>query len=109
MNDQRLRHDAPATGGTGLKVLVIVMGVMIVAGLAVLGFTIIGRATDTDMVRASDYATAAVALPAGSRALAMAGEGDAVTLLVEARGGQSLVTIDRRTGAVLGTLTLEAP
>lgn len=81
------------------------MGLMIAAGLAVLGVTIVRRATDADL--GSDYATATVALPADARILAMTGEGDAITLLVEtADRRQALVTLDRRTGAVLGTLTL---
>ncbi|MEX2650353.1 MAG: DUF6476 family protein [Alphaproteobacteria bacterium] len=100
------RHASP-TPGTGLKVLVIVMGLMIAAGLAVLGVTIVKRATDADLGAGSDYATATIALPAHARILAMTGAGDAITLLIETTDRRhALVTLDRKTGAVLGTLTL---
>ena len=85
------------------------MAVMIAAGIAVLGVTIVKRSGEADFGMSRDYATAAIPLPAGSRALAMTGDGDALTLLIEAAdGGQSLVTIDRATGRVLGTLTLSS-
>jgi hypothetical protein len=110
MNDRSLRHDAPsAHGGTGLKILVIVMGLMIAAGVAVLGYTIIARATSGAIGTGTNFATAGVTLPAGSRALSMGIDGDTAVLLVEEPGGRrSIVTIDRRSGAILGTVTLEA-
>jgi len=85
------------------------MGLMIAAGVAVLGYTIIVRATSGTMGTGPDFVTPGVTLPLGSRALSMGVEGDTAVLLVEEPGGrQSVVTVDRRSGVVLGTLTLEA-
>ena len=55
------------------------------------------------------FATATVPLAAGARVIGVAGgDGDAVSLLVEsADGARQLITVDRRSGAVLGTLKLE--
>lgn len=93
----------------GLKVLVIVMGALIVAGLGVLAVTVVQRASELDL--SPEYATGAIALPLGQRVRGMVADGDVLTLLVDhGDGGQSLVTLDRRSGQVLGTLTLgEAP
>jgi hypothetical protein len=91
----------------GLKALVIVMGALIVAGLAVLAVTVARRAGEADFGIGEGYATGAIALPDGARVIGMTGEGDAVTLLVDGLDGtQSLITIDRRTGEHLGTLEL---
>jgi hypothetical protein len=103
-------HQAPPgpPTGAGLKVLVIVMALMIAGGIAVLGVTIIRRASDADFGASADYATGSVLLPEHARIVAVTGEGDVITLLLETAGGRrSLVTLDRRTGAVLGTLALE--
>ena len=99
------RHGLPGGVGAGLKLLVIVMGVLIAAGIAVLGIAIVERSDEADF-GINDYATAMIPLPAGSRVLGVTGGGDALTLLVEATGRQSLVTVDRRSGKVLGTLEL---
>ncbi len=91
-----------------LKAVVIVLGVMVVLGMTVLVVEIFGRASDFGGRESSGFATATVPLPAGSRVLGMSGEDDALSLLVEDPDGvQRIVTIDRRTGAVLGTLSLE--
>lgn len=83
------------------------MAVLIVAGIAVLAVTVVQRGGEADFGIGGDYATATVPLPEGSRVLDLAGDGDALTLLVEAAdGAQSLVTVDRRSGQVLGTLSL---
>lgn len=94
--------------GRGLKVLVIGMGVLIVAGLAVLAVTIVQRAGNADFGVERSYATAALPIPTGTRAIGIVGgEDDVVSLLVEdAAGHQSVLTVDRRAGQVLGTLTL---
>jgi hypothetical protein len=50
-----------------------------------------------------------VALPEGARVIGMTGEGDQLSLLVEdANGGQRVMTIDRRSGALLGVITVES-
>ncbi len=88
-----------------LKAVVIVLGVRIVLGMTILAVEIFRRAGSGG--DSGGLATATVPLPAGSRVLGMSGEGDALSLLVEGPdGAQRVVTVDRRTGAVLGTLTL---
>ena len=95
-----------------LKAVVIGLGVLILLGVALIGYKMIGRAGDVsgDVVVASSdpYSDASVALPAGSRVVAMTAEGDRLSLLVEdGDGRQRVMTIDARSGAVLGILTLE--
>ncbi len=92
-----------------------VLGIAILLGTTALvialvkrGGKAIERATETSApAAAGNYVSATVALPGGGRALSMTGDGDRLSLLVEgADGRQRIVTLDRRTGAVLGTLTL---
>jgi len=100
-----------------LKIVVTVLGLAILLGstglviaLVKRGGKAIERATDASAsapAAAGNYVSATVALPGGGRALSMTGDGDRLSLLVEgADGRQRIVTLDRRTGAVLGTLTL---
>ncbi|MFQ5786309.1 MAG: hypothetical protein ACE5H8_16005 [Alphaproteobacteria bacterium] len=89
-----------------LKAVVIILGVVIAIGAAVIAVEVFRRAGT--LVTRSPGTLATVALGAGERVVAMTGEGDALSLLVEdAEGRQRVLTIDRRSGAVIGTLTLE--
>jgi hypothetical protein len=91
-----------------LKAVVIGLGVLILLGVALIVYKMIGRAGDVVVASSDPYRDASVALPAGSRAVAMTAEGDRLSLLVEdADGRQRVMTIDARSGAVLGILTLE--
>ncbi len=91
-----------------LKAVVIGLGVLIVLALAALGVGIVYRIDRVAGPASGEgFASAGVVLPAGSRAIAMTGEGDVLSILVEdAKGRQQVLTVDRRSGAVLGTLTL---
>lgn len=83
------------------------LGLLIVIGVGVIVAEVVRRAGDAAGPSAPGFATAAVPLPPGARVIGMTGEGDALSLLVEdGDGGQSVITVDRRSGAVLGTLTL---
>ena len=87
-----------------LKVVVIGLGVTILFAVSLIVYEIVGRATGSS----ADNAATAVALPAGSSVVGMTAEGDYLTLLIEdAVGNQQVMTIDRRSGAVTGILTLE--
>ncbi|MCH7889070.1 MAG: hypothetical protein IIA00_07305 [Proteobacteria bacterium] len=92
-----------------LKAVVIILGVLIVVGATVLAVEIfrrVGQMADERPLEA--FATATVSLPAGARVIDIAGGGDAVSLLVErADGRRQLITVDRRSGTVIGTLTFE--
>jgi hypothetical protein len=89
-----------------LKAVVIGLGVLIVLAAAAVVAELVRRGGSlADQTGA--YATAPLSLPPGARVLGMSGEDDVLSLLVEeAGGGQRIITIDRRSGAVLGTLTL---
>ena len=115
-------------GLTTIKIVVVVLGLLIVAATVVLVMAAIdqagkpaGQETEAPAVTqtavpdapataapaVADYADVAVALPAGARVVSMIGEGAILTLLVQAPGGaQSIVTLDRHSGEVLGTLEL---
>ncbi len=80
---------------------------LIVVGGAVVAVELVRRAGSLVTAPAEDYARATVTLPAGARVLGVAGGGDALSLLVEVPGGgQRIVTVDRRMGAILGDLAL---
>ena len=90
-----------------LKALVIVVGVLIVVGVTVVAVTIYQRATRLGGDGTAGFARAVIPLPEGARVVAMTGEGDVLSLLVEADdGGQVILTIDRKSGRTLGSLDL---
>ena len=92
-----------------LKALVIVLGVMIVAGIAVIGVTIYHRATNlvNSPVPGSTepgFGRVALDLPAGSRVVEMTAEGDRLILRLRlADGGWRILILDMATGKRLGT------
>ena len=86
-------------GGTrALLTLVVVMGVMIVAGVAVLGITIVRRLGGAAPMQA------AVVLdePVGTRIQTIAPAGDRLALLLSGGGPDRIVLIDPRTALVTG-------
>lgn len=107
-----------------LKALVIVLGVMIVAGIAVIGVTIYHRATNLvnspvpgstePAVRTGfgpgfgpGFGRVALDLPPGSRVVEMTAEGDRLILRLRlADGGRRILILDMATGKRLGTFEL---
>lgn len=96
-----------------LVALTIFMGVLIVAGLAVIVVTIVHRvsapkpelAAVTAAAGAPGHAT--VALPPGAAILNVTGVGDRLVLHVATpQGGDALITLDPATGAVIETIDL---
>jgi hypothetical protein len=96
-----------------LVALTIFMGVLIVAGLAVIIVTIVHRvsapkpemAAVTAAAGAPGHAT--VALPPGAGVLNMTGVGDKLVLhIATPQGGDELITLDPATGAVIETIDL---
>jgi hypothetical protein len=95
-----------------LKLLVIVMGVMLVAGVAALAVVIAGRighraapAPILAMTPSDAHRTAE--LPAGAKLIAAQSEGDRVMLrLALADGGEELWLIDWKSGARLAAIDL---
>jgi len=100
-----------------LKILVIVMGVMLVVGFAVLVVAIADRLAHprspapiaAPTVMAPGGERRAIDLPAGAAVLAAQSDGDRVMLRLRlADGGEELILLDWKTGARLGTLDLRA-
>jgi len=92
---------------------VIGLGLVIIGLTDVVVMVIIDRAGDSGgetpapALSERDYADVAVALPTGAAAVTMTGDGDALSLLLRlADGSQQIMTVDRRTGKLLGTLEL---
>ena len=105
-------RSSQASGPLWLKVLVIVMGLLIIAGFIVVAAEIARRVSGTNTSSgntASPPAGAAfaqrIALPSGAQVVSMASVGD--RLVVHVRDQNGLATayvVDPRTGALLGTI-----
>ncbi len=92
-----------------LKAIVIGLGVLLILGVGLMVYAIIDRAGDVVAEAPAGHGDAVVTLAPGSRVVAMSEEGDHLSLLIEdAAGRQRVMTIDRRSGAVIGVLTLES-
>ncbi len=99
-----------------LKTLVIVLGVMIVAAIAVIGVTIYHRATNlvnspvpppAKPAPEPGFGRVALDLPPGSRVVEMTAEGDRLILRLRlADGGRWILILDMATGKRLGTFEL---
>lgn len=99
-----------------LKFLVIFMGVLIFAGLAIVVVTLATRNGNEDTADVSDaaadagFGTVEAGLPPGSRVVDMATEGDRLVLHVRLPdGGEQILVLDLATGRVLGTIDVDAP
>ena len=98
---------APAYAPFWLKVLVIVMGLLIVAGFVVIAAEIARRMSTPNAARSPAAAgfTERIALPAGARVVSVTAAGDRVVVHVETPGGPaSAYIVDPRNGALLGTV-----
>lgn len=97
---------ARASAPLWLKLLVITMGLMIVAGFVVIVAEIGRRLSTPNDARPPASGNAfmeRIALPSGARVVSMSGTGDRVVVHVEAQGGPSSAYIlDPRNGALLG-------
>ena len=91
-----------------LKVLVVVMGLLIVAGFIVIAAEIARRMSTANTVRSPAGATFTqrIALPSGAQILSMNAVGDRLVVHVEDPDGLSTAyVVDPRTGALLGTIS----
>ncbi len=99
---------AQASAPLWLKVLVIVMGLLIVAGFVVIAAEIARRMSTPNAGRppaASTAFTERIALPSGARVVSMNAVGDRLVVHVETQGGPAAAYIvDPRNGALLGTV-----
>jgi hypothetical protein len=95
----------------GLKALVIVMGVMLVAGIAALAALVAVRLSHLAPPPVAAFTAPAITLPKGARIEAISTGPDRVTLaILLTDGARELLIVDLRTGRELGTIPLqEAP
>jgi hypothetical protein len=92
-----------------LKIVVVVMAVMILAGTATLVVVIAGRMSRSGPVTApsAPFAAAPIELPAGARIETMSVATDRLVLLIVLPdGNRQLVIIDLATGRRLGAIPL---
>jgi hypothetical protein len=88
-----------------LKISVVVMGVMLIAGVIVLIVTIVGRLSRGGSTAV--FTGAPIELPAGARIEAMAAGPDRLVIdLLLADGTRQLLILDLATGRQLGTIPL---
>jgi len=102
-----LASPAQASAPLWLKVLVIVMGLLIVAGFVVIAAEIARRMSTPNAVRppASSAFAERIALPPGARVVSMSAIGDRLVIHVETQGGPAAAyVVDPRNGALLGTV-----
>jgi len=111
-----LASPAQAYAPLWLKVLVIVMGLLIVAGFVVIAAEIARRmssantsnanTSNANLGRAPSAAfSERIALPSGARVVSMTATGDRLVVHVETAGGAAAAYIlDPRNGALLGTV-----
>lgn len=98
---------AQASAPLKLKVLVILMGLLIVAGFVVVVAEIARRMSTPNAGRPPVSAAFAerIALPSGARVVSMSASGDRLVVHVETQGGPAAAYIvDPRNGALLGTV-----
>jgi hypothetical protein len=101
-----LASPAQAYAPLWLKVLVIVMGLLIVAGFVVIAAEIARRMSNPNPARTpSATFSERIALPSGARVVSMTAAGDRLVVHVETQGGASAAYIlDPRNGTLLGTV-----
>ena len=88
-----------------LKVLVIVMGLLIVAGFVVVAAEIARRMSNPAAPKTSTAFSQRIALPSGARVVSMQNVGDRLVVHVETQGGPAAAyVVDPRTGVLLGTI-----
>lgn len=86
-----------------LRVLVVVMGVMIVAGTVGLGVLLAQKMAGP---AAAQEWSLALDEPAGTQVVATAASGDGLALSLRGGGGERVVVVDARTGRVVGRISV---
>ncbi|HTT80026.1 MAG TPA: hypothetical protein VMF86_10140 [Stellaceae bacterium] len=93
-----------------LTVAVVVMGVLIVAGVAALAVGVARRAVHpTPQIEATPFAAAPIDLPKGAHVTAISTGTDRLVVAVALPGGsEELLVVDLATGRRLGTIPVHA-
>ena len=95
-----------------LKILVVVMGVVLVAGFIALFVAVGARVAPrrTEPSAAHSLAPSVIDIPRGARIEAMAAAPDRLVLdLVLPNGDRQIISIDTTTGTRIGTIELHSP
>lgn len=97
-----------------LKVLVVVMGVLLIAGVAVVIVTIMSRLTQKGTpappaaAHLLPFGNTTVTLPSDSLVMEVQGTGDRILLRLDLKDGtEMLLVLDAATGAELGRIKLD--
>ncbi len=99
-----------------LKLLVVVMGILLIAGFAVVVVTIMSRMTQrgtpaapaTAATHPAPFGQTTVTLPADSLVMEVQGAGDRILLRLDLKDGtEMLVVLDAVTGTELGRIKLD--
>ncbi len=89
-----------------LKIAVAVMGVLIVAGTVALVVGVVRRGPGPSAAALPPAVTAVLQEPEGTRITGIAAVQDRLALQLQGGGGDRVVLVDVRTGAVAGRITL---
>ncbi len=106
---QTARTDPVPPGLHALKLLVVIMGVLIVAGVITIGVTIYNRMTSgASQSAAGNFGTVSAGIPAGHEIHGITAAGESLYIHLRASDGSaSVLVIDGRTGRQRGRITLE--
>lgn len=106
---QTVRTDPVPPGLHALKLLVIIMGVLIVAGVITIGVTVYNRMTSgASQSAGGDFGTVSARLPEGHAIQGVTAAGDSLYIHLRASDGSaSVLVFDGRTGRQRGRIALE--
>jgi hypothetical protein len=112
-DDEDERDDIERQPMKAIKTLVIFMGVLLVAGLGMLGYGLMSKAGHKAAhtqapapAAAAGFGTVTVPLPAGARVESIVQAGERVVLRVTGGGGERVIVLDPATGQVAGSFVL---
>ena len=89
----------------GLLALTVIMGVMIVAGLGVIGVTVAHRLTHVEIPRGAPFIRV-VDEPAGTQITGISSLGDRLAIVLRGGGPDRVVLVGADDGHILGTVRL---
>ena len=91
----------------GLLVVVIVLGVLLVGGAAVVISTVIARLSQPEAAMPRDFGTYSISIPSGARLVSVENGASRVILRLEDNQGALLIMLDPRKGVETGRVRLQ--
>ena len=105
-----MEHDTPPTPKSlrGMKALVIIMGLAMIAGMGIMAYVAIAQMTagDAQKPAATCVEQATITLPEGEISQPIEHQGDVSVITLKDDTGYSVVTVERCGGAVIQMLTI---